>query len=105
MTPKSKKIVKILCIIPIFIGFVFLLSFIVMQLWNNILVSVIGVKQITIYQSLGIFVLCKILFGGFGFRNRMQNRMNFKQKMKEKFSHLTEEERQKMKEEFRKRFQ
>jgi len=43
-------------------------SFIVMSLWNAILPAVIGVKLISFWQALGILVLSKILFGGFGGR-------------------------------------
>ena len=39
-----------------------LLAFPVQFLWNNILVEVLGVKEITIWQALGIYILCMILF-------------------------------------------
>ena len=58
-------------------------SFIVMALWNNILVPVLHVSIIDFWQALGIFALSKILFGGFpgrpgwgkhGFRRREMQR-------------------------------
>ena len=37
-----------------------------MQLWNWLLPPLFGWRQITFWQALGILVLCRILFGGFG---------------------------------------
>ena len=50
---------------------IFLFGWVVMQLWNGILPSVLGVNTITFWQAIGILVLSKILFGGFkgGHRN------------------------------------
>lgn len=39
------------------------IAFLVMQLWNNLLPAILHVGAITFWQALGIFVLCKILFG------------------------------------------
>jgi hypothetical protein len=39
------------------------ISFIVMELWNNLLPALLHVGVITFWQAMGIFVLCKILFG------------------------------------------
>jgi hypothetical protein len=38
----------------------------VMLLWNAILPALLGVKLITFWQSVGLLVLCRILFGHFG---------------------------------------
>lgn len=60
---------KFLFIIPFFI--LFALTGIVMWLWNCILPDVVGVKEITYWQSMGILILSKILFGGFhGFKRK-----------------------------------
>lgn len=78
-----------------------LISYVVMQLWNNLLPDILHVSTIDFWQALGIFILCKLLFG-FGKGNggppwakhrmaeRCQNmseedRERFKQKMKDKF--------------------
>ncbi|MFP5042292.1 hypothetical protein [Parasediminibacterium sp. JCM 36343] len=88
------------CVAMVAIG-IPLLGFVVMSLWNNILVAVIGVKAITFLQALGIFVLSKILFGGFkrgggGFgRGRTE--------MKEKWLNMTPEEREQFKNDWRSR--
>lgn len=39
---------------------------IVMRLWNWLLPGLFGWHVITFWQALGLLVLCRILFGGFG---------------------------------------
>lgn len=74
-------------------------------LWNIVLPDVLGVKAITYWQSLGILVISKILFGGLAnAKEKFRNRNNFgnddremwKQKLESRFCG-TEEEREKMK--------
>jgi len=81
------------------------LGFVIMTLWNNILVTVLSVKAITYTQALGIFVLSKLLFGGFrakgcgcgyGFGGRGRE-------MKEKWQKMTPEERETFKQNWRTR--
>lgn len=50
------------------LGIAAILAFgmVVMGLWNAIMPAVLGVKTISFRQALGIFLLSKILFGGFG---------------------------------------
>jgi len=80
------------------IGFVFL----VMYLWNSILVSVIHVGIINFWQALGILVLCKILFGGF--RGGPQGRpMFWRQRMMHRWDNMTPEEREKFREQLKSR--
>jgi len=81
-----------------------LFSFIVMSLWNNILVGVIGVKIISFWQALGILVLSKILFGGFhGRGGRFRGGLAWKEKMKQRWDKMTPEEREKFKAEWKNR--
>jgi len=99
----------------ILFAFIFIvpLSFIVMTLWNNILVPVLHVAVINFWQALGIFALCKILFGGFpgrwgrrydGHWQKEWGGMHAKRKeMMEKWHNMTPEERQKFKQEWRNR--
>ncbi len=86
-------------------AFVSLAGLAVMSLWNCLLPEILGVTTITFWQAVGIFILCKILFGfgrgggrGFGggrgwMRHRMEERLKnmspeereaFKQKMRDK---------------------
>ena len=76
---------------------------VVMSLWNAILPAVLGVKAISFIQALGILLLSKILFGGFGGgRNRGGWRNKGKwMEMKDKFAGMTPEEREKFKAEWK----
>lgn len=86
-------------------AFVMLFSFIVMSLWNGILADVLGVKIITFWQALGILVLSKILFSGFGgFAHKREHFKNrFRQKMLDRWEKMTPEEKQKFKDEWKTR--
>ena len=82
---------------------VLVFGFVVMSLWNNILPAVLGVKTITFLQALGILLLSKILFGGFGGRGGWRGSAAWKQKMKQRFENMTPEEREKFKAEWKNR--
>jgi hypothetical protein len=86
-------------------AFVMLFTFIVMSLWNAVLPDVLGVKVISFWQALGILVLSKILFSGFGGwshkREHFKNRM--REKMMARWDQMTPEQREKFKEELKKR--
>jgi Ca2+/H+ antiporter, TMEM165/GDT1 family len=79
-------------------------GFVVMGLWNNILVAVTGVKAITFLQALGILLLSKILFGGFGGGGKgWRGSPAWKEKMKQRWDKMTPEERDKFKAEWKNR--
>ncbi|HRX15749.1 MAG TPA: hypothetical protein P5123_05515 [Spirochaetota bacterium] len=46
--------------------FAFVFSFAVQYLWNWLLTDLFGLSRIDLYQSFGLVILAKILFGGFG---------------------------------------
>ena len=99
----ESRIKKGILFVPIFIGGVFLFTWLVMLLWNNILPEVTGVKAISFFQAMGILVLSKILFGfnkGWGGRSR---HYEWKNRMAEKLKGMTPEEREKFKAEWRNR--
>ncbi len=83
----------------------------VMMLWNALLPAILGVTTITFGQALGLLVLSRLLFGSFG-RGRPgwgrpgQNgpdKQAWKEKLAERFQHLTPEEREEMKARWRER--
>ena len=76
---------------------------IVMLLWNNILPDVLGVKAITFVQALGILLLSKILFGGFKGRGGGRHGGGKWMDMKQKFSGMSVEDREKFKSEWKTR--
>ena len=90
---------KIPFVIAIVAAAVFVVSSVVMLLWNNILPAVLHVGVITFWQAAGIILLCKILFSGF--RGRRMGGMMWKKQMFGKWQDMTDEE----KEMFRSRMQ
>jgi len=65
---------------------------VVLQLWNWLLPSIFGWRQITFWQAIGILALCRILFGGFGHRGFY--RSNLRRRMGERWDAMTPEERE-----------
>src|SRR5271166_1747332 len=68
-------------------------GWVVMSLWNWLLPPLFGWRMITFWQALGLLVLCRILFGGFG--GRGFHRANFRRRMHERWESMTPEEREK----------
>lgn len=48
------------------VGFAILFGFILMWLWNWLMPAIFGLGLITYWQAVGLFILAKIIFGGFG---------------------------------------
>ena len=75
--------------------FAFIGGIVVMALWNWLLPTLFGIHVITFWQALGILILARILFGGFGpgarggsgMGNRMRERMRerMRQRVHENF--------------------
>jgi hypothetical protein len=80
-----------------------LVSLVVMQLWNNLLPDILHVGTITYWQAMGIFILCKILFG-FGHKGGGGAPwMRRKQMMQERLATMTPEEREHFKQQMKNR--
>ena len=90
-------------------AFLSLVSFAVMTLWNCLVPGIFGYSVITFWQAMGLFVLCKLLFGfgrgggrGCGPCGDGGRAPWMRWKMKERLASMTPEERdtfkQKMKE-------
>lgn len=92
---------KVALIILGAIAFVFGFSYIVMLLWNAILPDITNVKTISFWQSMGLLVLSKILFSGFG--GGPGKRRHFRERMQEKWQAMTPEQREKFKQEWKDR--
>jgi hypothetical protein len=92
---------KILKVVLFVILGTLLLGSVVMWLWNTVLVQVVHVGIITFPQALGIFLLSKILFGGF--RGAHWGRHKWREKMGERLEKMTPEEREKFKQEWQNR--
>lgn len=108
---RNKK--KFWLAIPCIIAAIGLFVWFFQWLWNILLPDILGVKAINYWQSLGILVLSKILFGGFGGKKKFGRHHHFdddnmKESWKQKFETQfcgSEEEREKFKEMWKKRFE
>lgn len=54
--------------------FAFAFGWLVMLLWNHLMPSLFGLTTISYWQSVGLLVLAKLLFGGFGHSAGYQNK-------------------------------
>ena len=70
-----------------------------MLLWNAILPDVVGVSEISYWQAFGIFIISKILFGGFKGAGRKKG----KQQYREKFMKLTDDQKETFRSEWKSR--
>lgn len=80
-----------------------LVGWVVMLLWNNVLAQAVNVSQINFWQALGLLLLSKILFSGFGRKKWGHGGRwgrDWKQKWEEKMQHMSPEEREKIKQEW-----
>jgi hypothetical protein len=82
--------------------FIFIGGEIVRQLWNWLLPSIVGWRQITFWEALGMLVLCRILFGGFGSRESTGSRV--RRRVEERCEQMTPEERERFRQSLRARW-
>lgn len=78
-------------------GVLFLAFFglVTQYLWNWLVPSLFGGPVIQFWQALGLLVLSKILFSGFGHKcHHHGHGVHWKQKLHQKFSAMTPEERE-----------
>ena len=74
----------------------------VLALWNWLLPPLFGWPEITFWQALGLLVLCRILFGGFGCHR--SGHSNWRRRMEERCENMTPEERERFRQRMRERF-
>ena len=90
-------------------AFLSLVSFAVMTLWNCLVPGIFGFSAISFWQAMGIFVLCKLLFGfgrggGRGCGPCGGGRAPWMRwKMKEKLANMSPEEREEFKQKMKER--
>lgn len=77
---------------PALVLFVWLFGELVMHLWNWLLPPLFGLHAITFWQSLGLLLLCRILFGSWG----PGGGGNRRSRRREKWDKMTPEEREKL---------
>lgn len=83
--------------------FVFVLGNVIMFLWNEILVEKTGVQSLQFWEAIGLFVLFRILFGGFRFGPRNSHWRKKRKAWKQKWMGMSEEEKQEFKQKWKER--
>jgi hypothetical protein len=81
--------------------FVWIGGEVVMRLWNWLMPSLFGWRQITFWQALGLLALCRILFGGFAAHGGPRSKI--RRRMADRWESMTPEEREKFREAMRSR--
>jgi hypothetical protein len=82
--------------------FTWLFGLAVQALWNWLLPPLFGWHTITFWQALGLLLLCRILFGGFGGHGR--DRGHNRGCRADRWERMTPEEREKFREGMRNRW-
>ena len=104
MRPRLKRLIWIAPLASLGMAlFIFIGGQVVMHLWNWNLPAVFGWREITFWQALGLFALCRILFGGTGvMRGTTANsRRRIRERMAERWEHMTPEERERFRQSWR----
>jgi hypothetical protein len=107
MRPRWKRLIFIapLAILGMLL-FIFIGGEIVLHLWNWLLPPLFGFRLVTFWQALGLLVLCRILFGGHGWRgaSRSSMRRRMEERMAERCERMTPEERERFRQRMRERW-
>jgi Ca2+/H+ antiporter, TMEM165/GDT1 family len=90
---KTNRVARIAKFVVLAAGFLALLSFFVMRLWNWLMPELFGLHAVSYGQALGLLLLSKILFGGF--RGGRGGHMFWRRRMMERWEKMTPEEREK----------
>ena len=79
--------------------FIFVGGEVVMHLWNWLLPTLFGWRQITFWQAIGLLALCRILFGHMG--GHGHDRSRWRRRTAERWGRMTPEEREKFRQRMR----
>ncbi|HEY7215175.1 MAG TPA: hypothetical protein VIC28_11130 [Thermoanaerobaculia bacterium] len=107
MNPRKKRL---LWIAPLAIlGMLLFMAIggqIVRLLWNWLLPPLFGWREVGFWQALGLLALCRILFGGSGWRGSMRGSMrsHMRRHMEDRCATMTPEERERFRQRMRERW-
>jgi len=79
------------------------MTFIVMLLWNGLIPELFKGPVISFPQALGLLVLSKILFHGFGWRKNHWRHHDWRKRMQERMNAMTPEERDRFRSQWKQR--
>jgi hypothetical protein len=97
---RARWVVRGLKIAAIAIVAVTFFGFMLMSLWNWLAPAVFGARTITFWQALGILILSKILFSGFG---RPGPGGHWRHRMRDRWARMTPDERERFRQGLRNR--
>jgi hypothetical protein len=98
---KKRWMYKVPGVLLIVIAAVAIFGWIVQSLWNWLIPGIVGWRQITFWQAIGILLLCKILFGGFRGRGGAPWRRHWRHRMAERWEKMSPEEQEKFRQAMR----
>ncbi len=101
-----KRVIKFLLCVVFGILLIILFTYVTQILWNWLVPTLFNGPIISFYQTLGLLILSKIIFSGFGGKGSKceMDGNPWKEKMKEKFSHMSAEERETFKQKMREKW-
>jgi hypothetical protein len=85
--------------VPVIMG---VFGLLVKSLWNWLMPELFGLRMITFWQALGLWILSRILLAGFQGRGRKYNR-RWEASATERWERLSPEEREQLRERLRRR--
>ncbi|MGB0432210.1 MAG: hypothetical protein ACPGLV_17170 [Bacteroidia bacterium] len=84
---------------------IILFTYVTMSLWNWLMPMIFGLMVLNFWQTLGLLLLSKILFGGFpGRRGGGHKKHHWKHRMKAKWENMSSEEKAAFKSNMKNRF-
>jgi hypothetical protein len=86
---------------PAAVLFIGICGEVIMHLWNWLLPELFGWRPVTFWQALGLLVLCRMLFGGFG--GHGNDRHRYRRLAGERWEQMTPEEREQFRSRMRSR--
>ncbi len=88
---RLRKILKVAIFGVLAVG---IFGLLIMLLWNWLMPALFGVREIGFVQALGLFLLCRLLVGGFR-GGQPHGGRRWRRRMMERWARMTPEEREK----------
>jgi hypothetical protein len=92
---RGRRFLRVLKVVAIVIVAFTVFGFVTTHLWNYLMPGLFGLRTLTFWQAVGLIVLGRLLFGGFGPRF---GGGPWRRHMKERWEQMTPEEREKFRE-------
>jgi hypothetical protein len=96
---RKQRLYRGLKFLPFAVAFFAAFGFVIMSLWNWLMPALFGLSAIGFWQALGLFVLARILFGGF-----RGGGGHWRHRIMERCARMTPEEREKFRQAFETRW-